>query len=373
MPENYSESWSLLPSVNIGGYGSVAYARRTHPICKSIASQLSQDLLNSVAVRGNADSLARQKRVFSKDGWKSILCSAIFTSLLYGSAWLLLDYGFTEDLASDPQTDPQPLKVVNHKPIPADYDVDSTGEVNEARFIKFDSPYAFPFSVELEAELTRMDRLTDGIIDMVSGQGVIKAGIENLYQILTSSNTDKLYARLNQLKGANKGDGVLAYDMNREDIEIIPKVMGREVESVRVIENRISALTGLPSFIIWGHTDGDGYGVASSLHLYNQRIQSLSDMFLLPVMNYILELLGFDDLYAETQDIFVETQAERVDRFNKLVTGLTQLQDIGAMTSIEVRDTVSSNCDYLILDPATETVTPPAQANPVPVTNTVQA
>ncbi len=358
---NISESWSLLPTLQFSGLFN---PRTLHPITQSVVAQISQDLLNSIDIRGSADEISRQRRLFSIDGWKNSICNALFQSVLWGESYLLLDFGDT-DLRTSPQNQPTPLKVISTKPSWTDWGLQGDGEIDEARFIKFNSPYTFPLGKALDVELQRYDELTDGIVDMVSGQGIIKAGIENLYEILTSKNTENLYSRLSKLKASNTGNGVLAYDLSREDIEIIPKLMGREVESMRVVENRISAITGLPSFIIWGHTDGDGYGVASSLHLYNQRIQSLSDMFLIPIINYILELLGFD-LYAETKNIFVETQAEKVDRFNKLVQGLTNLQDIGAMTAIEVRDSVMSQVDLLTLNPNTPVITPPTEVNPDP-------
>lgn len=353
MSMNISESWSLLPSIGF----SVRNTLVIHPITQSIVSQLSQDLMGSVDIKGSAEEIAKQRRLFSVDGWKSLITSALFNAVLYGSSWLLLQYD-SEDLTVSPQSQPSPLKVVNSKPSWTDWGLTGDAEINEAWFIEFKSPYTFPMGVALSSELSRYDGLTDGLVSMVKGQGIVKVGIDNLYEILTSKNTANLYSRLSKLKAANTGDGVLAYDLNREEIEIVPKVMGREVETVRVIENRISAITGLPSFIIWGHTDGDGYGVASSLDLYSQRIMSLSDMFVIPVINYLLDLLGFN-LYAETKPIFSETPGAKVDRFNKLVTGLTQLQDIGAMTAIEVRDSVMSQTDLLTLNPNTEVITPP--------------
>lgn len=363
----YQESWNNLPTVNY--HQDLVIARGVHPILKSITTQVSQDLLKSIHYVGDSDSNIERSRIFSIDGWDSHLFSLLFNSLLYGQAYLLLDYG---DLnLSEPSVEiPKPLGVITSTPTVNEFrnllDVEPIGDtVDDSRYIKLESPYSFPFYPAIQSELSQHDQLRDGIVALVKGQGVVKVGIDNLFEILQSNiPTDKLYQRLRQIKQANTGDGVLAYDLEREAIDIIPKTMNKEVESVRVIENRISAMTGLPSFIIWGHTDGDGYGVESSLRLYNQRITSLSGLFLQPIINYLLGILNLD-LYAGVQDIFVETEAQKVDRFAKIVDSLSALQSIGAITSIEVRDTVMSlDILPLVLNPNPTVVSPTVQPEP---------
>lgn len=365
---NLSENWSNLPSVNLPAYGTIGVASILHPILQSITSQISQDLLNSISIQGSADELARQKKSFSVDGWNTAICQAVYQSLLSGSAYLLFDFGDT-DLTVEPAdlSVASPLRITANKPTPSDYDDQAvrSDTVDQSRYLKFDSPFPFPFSTSLQAELIRHDALTDGVIDMVKGQGIIKVGIDNLFEILTSNvPASKLYSRLSQLKQANTGNGVLAYDLNRESVDVIPKQMGRECDAIKIVENRISAMTGLPSFIIWGHTDGDGYGIQSALHLYSQRIQSISQMYFLPVMNYLLEMLGYD-LYCECKDLFVESEKDKTDRLTKIADSLIGLQGIGAITSIEVRDTLqSSGLIDMVLNPNPQIVESQTTENP---------
>ncbi len=362
---NLSENWSNLPLVNYSQFGTIGGWLGYHPIVQSIISQISQDLFKSIQFIGDAEQIRVQKRLFSVEGWNTYLNQAIYTSIESGKSYLLLDFGDSDYTNSPPDIQPKPIKVKISKPTIHDYsESNEPGEVDEARYIEFTSPFVFPMGSVLQLEIERHNQLTDGLVEMVKGQGIIQAGIENLFEILTSNiPTAKLYSRLNQLKQANKGDGVLAYDLNREKIDIIPKQMGREVDTIRVIENRVAALTGLPSFIIWGHTDGDGYGVASSLELYSQRIQSQSQMFLVPVFTYLAELLNLD-LYVETQDIFTETPAEKTDRLVKMAGVLGELQSIGAMTAIEVRNTIaSSGLIDLVLDPNVQVVSNPEPTN----------
>ena len=125
---------------------------------------------------------------------------------------------------------------------------------------------------------------------------------------------------------------------------------------LRVIENRVTAVTGLPSFLIWGHTDGDGYGVKTSLDLYDQRLASLGAAYY-KLIQLIIDItdLSTDRNYTPTvtrRSIYQETRLETADRLDKLVSSLMGLQSIGAMTAIEVRNTIDADPDIrLVLDP----------------------
>jgi hypothetical protein len=58
---------------------------------------------------------------------------------------------------------------------------------------------------------------------------------------------------------------------------------------------------------------------------------------------------------------------EAADRLDKLVSSLMGLQSIGAMTAIEVRNTVDADPDIrLVLDPNPQIVEAPTAPNPTP-------
>jgi hypothetical protein len=164
------------------------------------------------------------------------------------------------------------------------------------------------------------------------------------------------------LKGSTRQDGVIAYDLKRETVEVQLKNINREPEVLRVIENRITAVTGLPSFLIWGHTDGDGYGVKTSLELYDQRLSSLGTSYY-KLIQLIIDITDSSEQAdykpkVSGQSIYKQSPLEVADRLDKTVSALLGLQSIGAMTAIEVRNTIDADPDIrLILDPNPTIVT----------------
>ena len=364
MSQSFSESWNMLPSVNTGTIGNVF---GSHPIVKMIASQIAQDTLNTIEFKGEADTVKMLRRKMSRDGWTANIFNAIYQSLYFGNSYLILDYGDSgAKLKKEPQTGrtPKPLKVVHNIPTIKDFD-NRKGEntsIHSDRFVEFVSPYPYQFGSELQVEMLKHDRLLNGIMSQVEGAGLITIGIEELWEVLISSGAkEKLSDRLIRLKQANSGNGVLAYDKNRESVDIIPKTFGRESDTLKIVENRITAMTGLPSFVIWGNGDSAEFGVKSSLQLYSQRIISQAEIYLIPNMIFILDLLDQPDIDCDTKTIFPDSNLDRSTAAEKIANSLVALQSIGAMTSIEVRNTVvSDNLMELVLDPNATTV----QINP---------
>jgi uncharacterized protein YheU (UPF0270 family) len=228
--------------------------------------------------------------------------------------------------------------------------------INPSRYLEFISPYRFDLAQQLTHELNRHDGVTNGLEQTVSGQGLVMAGIDNLYEIMRKGGeaVTSLTNRLMNLKGSVRQDGVVAYDLKRESVDIKPKNINKEPEVLRVIENRITALTGIPSFTIWGHTDGDGFGVKTSLELYDQRLTSLSHGYR-KLIRVILEIFTPDDeelCRVSNQTIYPAKSGEVIDRLDKLVSALMGLQSIGSITALEVRDTVAADPEFpLILNP----------------------
>lgn len=378
----YSDSWQIgansIPTRNT----FLQAVRAHHPITLSILSQLSQDIYQASHIRGDSQTVNSLVRRFSTDGWKTYLIESVYQALLKGCSFLVLDFG---DAVGVWETEP-PINsnsispyLITHGAIPTVASLQSghhgftSGDsqtIHPSRYIRFDSPYRFDLPKILDGELQRHDNITQGIENTVSGVGLVRAGIDNLYEIMLKGGRalSNLTDRLFNLKQATRGEGVLAYDLKRETVDVTIKGITREHEVLRIIENRISAITGLPSFVIWGHTDGDGYGVKTSLDLYSQRLTALSGQCLTDNLTYLVELLSDKGMvWGDGCDIYPEKPADTVDRFNKYVDGLATLQSIGAMNSIEVRDTVASDQSFgLVLNPSPTIVTtestPPADA-----------
>ena len=376
----YSDSWQLNPQSAPIRNTFLRPGRGHHPITLSILSQLSQDIYQASHIRGDSQVVNSLVRRFSTEGWKTYLIESVYQALLTGCSYLILDFG--DDLGG---WDREPLSVTSTSISPylitqgdtptvaslvsghQSPMTDDSSLVHPSRYIKFKSPYRFDLPKILDGELSRHDNITNGIENTVSGVGMVRAGIDNLYEIMLKGGRalSNLTDRLLNLKQATRGEGVLAYDLKREAVDVAIKNITREHEVLQIIENRISAITGLPSFVIWGHTDGDGYGVKTSLDLYSQRLTALSGQCLTDNLTYLVELLSDQGLvWGEGCDIYPEKPADTVDRFSKYVDGLATLQSIGAMNSIEVRDTVSSDQSFgLVLNPEPVIVT----AEPVAV------
>jgi hypothetical protein len=176
--------------------------------------------------------------------------------------------------------------------------------------------------------------------------------------------------RLMNLRGAKSGDGLIAHDKNREHITVTPRLMNREPESLVVIENRISAICGLPGFIIWGYTDSDGHSLTQSLNLYSQRMGAIAQQCVVPPLFYICQLLVTEDdpqLWVGIRDLYPESPMDTADRLDRTVAALANMQAMGAMTAIEVRNTIHAEPNYgLVLDANPTIVTQPIPESTVP-------
>jgi hypothetical protein len=169
------------------------------------------------------------------------------------------------------------------------------------------------------------------------------------------------------LRRSTQQDGVIAYDKKRELIDVNLKSINKESDVLRVIENRITAITGLPSFLIWGHTDGDGYGVKTSLQLYSQRLTQLGGGYA-RLTQLILSLIADDETKPsyKIQPLYPESRIEVYDRLSKLVDSLMGLESIGAISGIEARDTVASDPSYnLVIQPNPKIVTNTEEISPL--------
>jgi hypothetical protein len=364
----YSDSWT--PIVLAGGTQSGS--GNNHPITLSILTQLSQDIHQSTVISGTDEDQNNYR-----DNWAVFVVEAIYQSLLHQSAYLILDFG-DDQWKSDPAdwnpSDVTPFMITHQLPTLSLVETGrgiGTELVHESRYLKFVSPYRFKLASVLDQELIKHDVITRGLEQTIAGQGVIKTGIDNLYEIMRKGGQalSSLKSRLIDLKGSTRQDGIIAYDKSRESVDIQLKSINREPEVLRVIENRITAITGLPSFLIWGHTDGDGYGVKTSLDLYDQRLSSLGTAYA-KLIQLIIDITdpGTSPDYrpkVQNQSIYKETKNEIADRFDKLVSSLMGLQSIGAMTAIEVRNTVDADpAIRLVLDPNPQIIATPPNPNP---------
>jgi len=362
MNSTYADSWS--PIVLNGGKG-ISGLNTHHPITLSIITQLSQDVHQSCTISGTDEDQTRYR-----DNWQEFVVESIYQSLLNQVAYMILDFGDGQWMSDPVDWDPNAVKpyLVTAK-LPTRSLVETgrsmgTELINENRYLKFVSPYRFDLARTLDGELARHDSITNGLEQTVAGQGLVKTGIDNLYEIMQKGGLalTNLTNRLMNLKGSTRQDGVIAYDLKRETVEVQLKNINREPEVLRVIENRITAVTGLPSFLIWGHTDGDGYGVKTSLELYDQRLASLGISYY-KLIQLIIDITDSSEQadykpQVSGRSIYKQSPLEVADRFDKTVSALLGLQSIGAMTSIEVRNTIDADPDIrLILDPNPTIVT----------------
>lgn len=362
MNSTYSDSWSPIV---LNGSKSSSGLNTHHPITLGITTQISQDIHQSCTISGTDEDQTRYR-----DNWQEFVTESIYQSLVNQVAYLILDFG-DDQWTSDPvDWDPGAVKpyLVTSK-LPTRSLVETgrsigTELINENRYLKFASPYRVDLARTLDDELARHDSITNGLEQTVAGQGIVKTGIDNLYDIMQKGGLalTNLTNRLMNLKGSTRQDGVIAYDLKRETVEVQLKNINREPEVLKIIENRITAITGLPSFLIWGHTDGDGYGVKTSLELYDQRLASLGASYY-KLIQLIIDITDSSDEAdykpkVSRQSIYKQTPLEVADRLDKTVSALLGLQSIGAITSIEVRNTIDADPDIrLVLDPNPTIVT----------------
>lgn len=366
----YADSWTPI-ALSGGGSGRAGLSNH-HPITLSIITQLSQDIHQSTTISGTEEDQTNYR-----DNWVEFVIEAIYQSLLNNTAYLILDFGDGEWKSDPVDWDPRavrPHMITTKLPTLALVETGrgiGTELINESRYLKYVSPYRFDLATVLDTELAKHDAITSGLEQTISGQGLVKAGIDNLYEVVQKGGQAlaNLTTRLLNLKGSTRQDGVLAYDLKRESIDIQLKSINREPEVLRVIENRVTAVTGLPSFLIWGHTDGDGYGVKTSLDLYDQRLASLGAAYY-KLIQLIIDItdLSTDRNYTPVvtrRSIYQETRLETADRLDKLVSSLMGLQSIGAMTAIEVRNTIDADPDIrLVLDPTPTIISTPVTPTP---------
>jgi hypothetical protein len=353
--ETYSDSWT--PIVLSGGGSSGA--GNHHPIALSILTQLSQDIHQSSTISGTDEDQNNYR-----DNWADFVVEAIYQSLLHDTAYMILDFG-DDNWRIDPVNwDPRTVQPFMITPKLPTLNLVETGRtfgtelIHESRYLKFVSPYRYSLVQVLDGELSKHDTITAGLEQTIAGQGLVKTGIDNLYEIMLKGGLalSNLTNRLMSLKGSTRQDGVIAYDLKRESIDVQLKSINREPEVLRVIENRVTAVTGLPSFLIWGHTDGDGYGVKTSLDLYDQRLSALGNAYY-KLIQVIIDItdISTDRAYqpsVKSRSIYRESRVEVADRLDKTVSALLGLQSIGAITAIEVRNTIDADPDIrLVLDP----------------------
>jgi len=360
MNNTYSDSWK---PINLSHRVNQPYLpQQHHPITLSIISQLSQDIAGCYYV-SSTDPVVSQR--YQSD-WGMFVVEAIYQSLVGGSCYLIIDFGDGEwegDPVDWEPTQVKPLKITSR--VPSMGDVESDGSpypINYNRYLQFDSPYRFSLANVLDTELGRHDRVTGGLEKTVSGQGLVRTGIDNLYEIMQKGGSAlaSLTDRLMNLRNSTQQDGVIAYDRKRETVDLSLKSITREADVLGVIENRVTAITGLPAFLIWGHTDGDGYGVKTSLDLYSQRLTQLGVGYA-NITQLILELItDKDDSRYSPKPLYPETRAEVYDRLSKLTDSLMGLQSIGAITGVEARDTIKADPSYnLVLAPNPTIVSTP--------------
>jgi hypothetical protein len=366
----FQDNFAALPEINsqhtILRSGTLG---THHPITQTLLLQLSQDMLRVTDRSGTATDLTLFDRRFRP--FRPWIQESLYRALQSGEAhYLVLDFGDDISEWSDPPTDtvPEPYEIYPIIPtieyLMGGYQYAGGVPINEARYIKVPNPYPFALGRVLDAELATHDRITQGIADTVVAPGTLLFGIQGLWQkLLTGGQAiTNLTTRLLQTKRAMVNGGVLAYSLQEEQPGLLPKPYAKEHESLGVIENRICAITGIPSFIIWGHTDGDGFGVSTSLSLYAQRLGSMAARYLVPALDLLAQLLlpgDSDTPWFDIVDLYPEDRATKTSRFEGAVSGLVALVSVGAMTAIEVRDTVASQFE-LVLDPNPQVTT----ANP---------
>lgn len=355
-PNLIQDNLSLLPEVNTT---SIGLRGSSHPITRTLLVQLSQDLLGVTRRSGDSVDLVEFDRSFRP--FKPWVQEALYQAMLTGEdRYLVLDFGDPiEEWDMPPDAvEPAPHSLQSQVPtielILSKQILISGTELDEARYLKIVNPYPFPIGKTLDQELATHDRITNGIMNNVVSPGTLLFGITGLWQKLMAGGqaVANLTTRLQQTKRAMVSGGVLAYNLADEQPGMLPKPYHREHESLSIVESRISAITGIPSFVIWGHTDGDGYGVATSLELYSQRLGAMASRYLVPVLDQLAALLDPNDItpvWFEVVDLYPEKQTQKTDRLEATVSALVALTSIGAMNAIEVRNTIASQFD-LVLD-----------------------
>lgn len=337
---------------------------KSHPITLTIIRQLAQDFTRTIGFDGSSDSVQKVNRLLIVDYWLDHLATAIETAIKNGTdAYLVLDFGDPiESWDQGPGTigTVKPYRITETKPtvealLGGLAIVDQT-PLHESRYLEIANPYPFPLRTVLDSELATFDRITRAIAVNIESAGQVRVGISNLFQIVAKggralANTT---TRLIQLKQASNGGGVLAFDKENESIDVVPKPYHREHESVEVIKDRITGITGIPAFTIWGTSEGGSqFGIDKSLSLYSQRIGSMASISLGGSVSYLAQLLSSDpDIVFRVGSVFGESGTEAIERLTRKVEILDIMRNAQAITAIEMRDSMAGESSLgLALNP----------------------
>jgi hypothetical protein len=364
----FQDKMADLPSVN-QYYGSTIGGYSIHPIAATLIQQLAQDLLGVVRREGESADLPTFDRTYRD--FSPWVQESIYRALINGSDhWLVLDHGDDQENwdTAAPANVPSPYQIYNSKPtiglLRSGVSSADQREVDPSRYVRFQNPYPFNLGRFLNLELTQYDRLARGVSDRVLTGGSLMFGINGLWQKVLAGGQAlaNLSTRLRQTKDAigNPG-GVLAYDLIDEKPELVSKPYHSEHEATAIWEDRITAVTGIPAFVIWGKADGDQYSTATSLRLYSQRLGGMANRYLLPSLNLLAALISPNDdepPYFSLVDLYPETLKDQAERLDQTVTALATLVGIGALSALEVRDTVASQFD-IRLNPNTPIINNP--------------
>lgn len=359
---SFRDGFEVMPDPNTPG--RVASAGVVHPIAIQVCDQISQDMITSIHPAGEASELSELSTPMQYLlAWVQ---EAVYQALINGKSYLVLDYGDDPDQWNEPPSStplPGGLRVEVNPPRVTGSGPNQNQLIDESRYLLVNSPYRFPLARVVTDELVRHDRITDGITTSIENPAIVAFRIQGLWERLKKGGNAiaQLTERLARVKSGVKSGGVIAYSSPEEEMEIIDRKYSREHESLAIIERRVAAITGLPNFLIWGTLDGDSYGVNSSLSLYEQRLISLTNRYILPILNRLADQCT-ETIHFTTGSVFPEPRSENADRFAKITTALGDLVQLRSITAIEARNTIASQFD-LVLDQKTKTTTEPTEPN----------
>ena len=355
---SFRDGFEVMPDPNTPM--RVASAGVVHPIAVQVCDQISQDMIASIHPAGESGELYELSTPIQYLlAWVQ---EALYQSLIHGRSYLVLDYGGDPATWDEPVTNtpmPSGVRVDINPPRVTDHGATQNNLIHPSRYLVINSPYRYPLARVVTEELTRHDRITDGITNSIENPAIVAFRIQGLWERLKKGGNAiaQLTERLARVKSGVKSGGVIAYSNPEETMEILDRKYSREHESIAIIERRVAAITGLPNFLIWGTLDGDSYGVNSSLSLYEQRLVSLANRYLIPILNRLADQ-STETIRFKTGAIFPEPRTENADRFAKVSAALGDLVQLRSITAIEARNTIASQFD-LVLDQNPQTTTDP--------------
>lgn len=353
---SFRDGFEIMPDPNtpIRGMG----AGLVHPIAAQVCDQISQDMITSLSPSGESGELDELSTPIQYLlAWVQ---EALYQALVNGRSYLVLDFGGDMDQWGDPVTPtqfPSGSRVDISPPRVKGEGVNQNQLIHPSRYLMITSPYRFPISRVVTEELTRHDRITDGITRSIENPAIVLFRIQGLWERLKKGGNviAQLTERLSRVKSGIQSGGVIAYSAPEETMEILDRKYSREHESLAIIERRVAAITGLPNFLIWGTLDGDSYGVNSSLSLYEQRVISMVNRYLLPILNQLMGQVT-ETIRFTSGSVFPEPKLETSERLAKVSTALGDLVQLRSITAIEARNTIASQFD-LVLDSNIQTTT----------------